>query len=402
MVITDVHVMMDEVLASMKATAMDDAVVAGSADRQYEPPWSAAMMDRVAPGDLRGGVVLFYQLTKGMVTTAEVQQQIKEATSKTAGPVWFVIWIRHHWILAELHDGIYLHIYDSARSQLVSQDVARLAMLLRLPVPVFRIVPQQHAASEECGVFVYVYMMMRRKGREIPCTDVKVSMRAVVDACADGVCAMGKVAEKMMRSLTSDTVRAGEPRTGDVLWIRWRREGESTYHEERAVCLDNIGGRRSMITFRMMNGSMLKRLSGTDRWSYPVRFRRDFLITDVRCASLEEPVMLAVQPNDETAPGVVEGLPCSPDRYISEQQYSNYPQVLEEVELRSLPYGLPGEVLPVSQFKAWRIRGVDEAKHVTPALVWSAVTEDVRRAHIRELSAFHAWVVSHPFVTCGF
>ena len=42
---------------------------------------------------------------------------------------------------------------------------------------------------------------------------------------------------------------------------------------------------------------------------------------------------------------------------------------------------------------------MDEAKHVTPALVWSAVTEDGRRAHIRELSAFHAWVVSHPFVT---
>ena len=98
-------------------------------------------------------------------------------------------------------------------------------------------------------------MMRRRAGREIPCTDVKVSMLAVVDACPDGVCGMGKAAEQIMRRPTSDEVKTGERRTGDMLWIRWRREGETTCHEERAVCLENMGGRRS--TFRMMSGSIL-------------------------------------------------------------------------------------------------------------------------------------------------
>ena len=37
-------------------------------------------------------------------------------------------------------------------------------------------------------------------------------------------------------------------------------------------------------------------------------------------------------------------------------------------------------------------RSFEEARDVTPALVWSVLTEDVRNSHIRELGALQKWI----------
>ena len=49
-------------------------------------------------------------------------------------------------------------------------------------------------------------------------------------------------------------VVAGEPRTGGMVWVTWRRDGETEVHVGKAVCLDRVGGRRGMISelFRLL------------------------------------------------------------------------------------------------------------------------------------------------------
>ena len=217
-------------------------------------------------------------------------------------PIWFVIWIRHHRVLAEVREHQCMYVFDSARSYVVSQDVARLAMILELPVPTFPVVPQQETGSEECGVFVCAYMAMRRAAREIPATSAKISMRPVVDAYEDGVEAMRAVAYQTLRVVRERDVVAGEPRTGDMVLVKWRSDGESELHEEKAVCLDNAGGGRGIISFCMDRGSLLKRMSGTARWAYPMRIRRDFVIEAVSCADAVDHAPRSPPPELTTVP----------------------------------------------------------------------------------------------------
>ena len=393
----------DELLGMMKPSEADRRVVAGESAMDEVPPWSAAMMDSVVPGDVDEGAMLFYKLTMGQVSVEYVQTKIQHAARvrmqcRPARPVRFVIWIRHHWVLGEYLQDDFFRVYDSAKSLLVTEDLSRLAVLLGLPIPQFPMVPQQETGSEECGVFVFAFMRMLQQEGSIPKSNEKVSLRQVVEVRQEGVEAMASRALDILRAVKPVEVTAGEPRIGDQLKIKWRHVDDTQQHVDVAVCTKTVPGRHPGIVFKLEKRARLRKLTGQQEWTYPMKMRRDFLVESVDVVTAAEvEQLMAVQRavgSEETEKRRI----AKPKQARKEQQqsegegqHSNYGP-LATVAPAAVPDASEDQILPLQAFMGWQIRTYDAAQRVTPPLVWGAVTEDVRKGHLRELKALQDWI----------
>ena len=422
---------MNELLDTLngQCNQRDHEVLAGSICGQEEPPWSAAMMDNYVQGDLKDGAMLFYELITKTKSPEYVIQHIDRATRikdavSPQRPLRFVIWIRHHWVLAELIQDECLKIYDSARSQLVEKDLTAMAVLLRMPIPEFPIVPQQLAGSEECGVFVYAFYTLLESGKQIVATNEHISLRPVVEAVRKGDSEMEKAVYLIFNKLKPMGVHAGGPR---YALVTWHRERDSEKHTDVGVITDERKRKRNSCTYLLMEKeSRLARLSNEHRWSYPSSARKDFIIVSVE-ETTEDGVERwrrdAVTRGEEVADLLLGPKPPTSRQPATKpkpkptakrgQSSANQNRQSEDGEeqsaeqLRTSSYGKWAEVEPkdlpdtatnisavpkVSEFLSWKLRTYEEAKNATPPLVWGACTEAVHKGHIRELCAFQRWL----------
>ena len=136
-----------------------------------------------------------------------------------------------------------------------------------------------------------------------------------------------------------------------------------------------------------------------------MRIRRDFVIEAVCSAEAMDPVPQVPTSAVHQAPlhgvesdrGTRAEVPEA-QRKDETGRYSAYPRLMKEVEIHAMTPSTRGTVLPADQFMRWRIRSFEEARDVTPALVWAALTEDVRKSHLKELKALQLWMARCPSV----
>ena len=89
----------------------------------------------------------------------------------TRDVLYIPVHIRHHWVLMLLKsDGakIHAHVYDSAPSTVVMNDVCNLCAAMKLPRPRFHSVWQQVKGSNQCGLFVIFAVFMLTKNGHVP------------------------------------------------------------------------------------------------------------------------------------------------------------------------------------------------------------------------------------------
>lgn len=106
-----------------------------------------------------------------------------------------VYFTRHHWVLLDIQNGVF-HVYDSAVSRAVRQDITKLTQALSLPLPVWHTCPQQKRGSNECGLFVILNALILRSGLGIPEDSRSVSLAALRGAFPDAgiILALGRTA----------------------------------------------------------------------------------------------------------------------------------------------------------------------------------------------------------------
>ena len=110
-------------------------------------------------------------------------------------PARFPVWVRHHWIGFEV-DVEVTRVFDSAASEIVQRDVRRFTQRLGIAAPEFMLTPQQHRNSNECGIFVAMFLHARSKGIPIPQVPAKISLR-----CTHGPTTQALFVERALKEL---------------------------------------------------------------------------------------------------------------------------------------------------------------------------------------------------------
>jgi hypothetical protein len=125
----------------------------------------------------------FFRFYRGELSALELRCMLQV---RPGSSINFIVHVRHHWVATQLdHDA--WRIFDSARSAPVCRDIADLANVLGLPPPTFVRCPQQRRATNECGLFASLYVLMLAAGVTIPDTNDFVSLAPLRDLCGDKV-----------------------------------------------------------------------------------------------------------------------------------------------------------------------------------------------------------------------
>lgn len=155
----------------------------------------------------------FFDIDAKSIKPAEITPQLRRGGIT-------VVWIRHHWVLAQFDpaggDGTqHWRVYDSATSMCVRRDLEALAAKLGLEPPAFPACPQQLRESFECGIFVMVFALLLHRGEDIPSFTDKVSLahlrRVYPDANALFVLGLKAFSTKAPTA-TQHTVEGGAPK----------------------------------------------------------------------------------------------------------------------------------------------------------------------------------------------
>ena len=341
----------------------------------------------------------FYDLQNGNASW----EAVKNIIQKKKKPVRFPVWVRHHWIAVEV-DEAHTNVYDSATSKVVQCDVKKFLCRLELPAPRFVITPQQARGSNQCGLFTAMFLHARALQLRIPTTAQKWDLVHLTR------CETQQEFVEAVKQLLLPP-EAGTPPTLSNEDIRNALEAAVVGSRVRHIFTFR-GSPESLYTrFGTVEGVPVSRRPAGMKWA--IRFEHYAEEDDedtpsptnwgdtVESFPLSTDTVETISVEVLRAPANEVTLPAETDRPVEEvnnaptQAERDYPAPprREPVDAAWAKIGNLEAHVSGAEFVKWELLDYEQAaEKYADTLAWGAVTNGVRRGHIRELSRFQKYV----------
>ena len=361
---------------------------------QIAVPLDSIMLDFLTDGVSALRSRLFYDLQHQSTAHWEsVARQI----AVLPRPVRFPVWVRHHWIAVEVSTE-QTRVFDSAASQVVRNDMRRLADRLGLPQLSFENVPQQFRGSNECGLFAATFLLFLERGLKIP-----VSLKKISLSCCQGLLTQRSFYQRARESMGYDEK---SPFGGEALL---------SPSEIRAILQDVEIGSRVRHTFRLPQDrkktytwfGTVTSIPATKRrsvWKWKVRFdpydeddpdyEETLELQPLECylpADPRDALSLSLEVVSRSASHVLHGFTMRDYAPPPEGDPAHLTDDWPAAEKRTCPDELSGQ-----HFLDMGVLSYEAAQQKSGTLLaWGSLSQSVRRNHVSELNKLKGFIESH-------